>query len=165
MSKRTIIAAMGSFILIFGLGVHAAVRSDADGRVVDPDVSPRNVQKSVVLRPVNPLSSVRVMNVRLEPPPADAPNPSAVLKFDILNDSESSVTDIVIQIAMLEKPRVESVPNGERFVVNPFTIQGSVTLEAGYTVNFAMLLRNLSADCGCVPNVVVLSARRLPDPS
>lgn len=89
----------------------------------------------------------------------------ADLKFDILNDSESSVTDIVIQIAMLEKPRVESVPSVERFVVNPFTIQGSVTLEAGYTVNFAMLLRNLSADCGCVPNVVVMSARALPEPS
>jgi hypothetical protein len=165
MSTRTIIPAMGSFVLIFGLGVHAAVRSDVDGSVVAPDVSPRNVPKSVGLRPFNPLSTVRVMNVRLEVPPANAPKPSAVLKFDILNDSESSVTDIVIQIAMLEKPLVESVSSVERFVVNPFTIQGSVTLEAGYTVNFAMLLRNLSADCGCVPNVVVMSARALPEPS
>lgn len=65
---------------------------------------------------------------------------------------------------MLEKPRVERAPSLPGFVVNPFIIRGSVTLEAGYTVNYAMLLRNLSADCGCKANVVVMSARPLPQP-
>jgi hypothetical protein len=77
----------------------------------------------------------------------------------------SSVTDVVIQIAMLEKPPAERAPSLPRFVVNPFTIRGSVTLEAGYTENYAMLLRNLSADCGCEANVMIVSARLLPQPS
>ena len=73
MSKRTIVAAMGNFVLMFVSGVHAAVGSDVDGCVAAPNMSLRNILKSVVLRPVNPVSMVRVMNVRLEAPPADAP--------------------------------------------------------------------------------------------
>ena len=103
------------------------------------------------------------MNVRLEASSADEQKPAAVLKFDMFNDGGLRVTDIVIQIAMLENPRVEDPLSPRRFVVRPFTVRGSVTLEAGYTVNYEMLLRNLSAECGCVPEVAVVSARQLPD--
>ena len=103
--------------------------------------------------------------MRLDAAPADAPKPSAVLKFDMLNDGELRVTDIVLQIAMVEKQRVEGAVGSPRVVVGPFTIRGSVTIEAGYTVNYEMLLRNLSPDCGCVANVVVVSARTLSDPA
>jgi hypothetical protein len=156
MTSQIVIAAICGVVLAPGLGVHAAIRSGVD-RVVD--TPPRNIPKAVVLPPVNPVPTLRIMNVRLEAPPADAPTPSAVLKFDMLNDGGSKVTDIVIQIAMLERPRGEHEPSSRRFVVNPFMIRGSVTLEAGYTMNYEMLLRNLSANCACVPNVVVISAR------
>jgi hypothetical protein len=105
---------------------------------------------------------LRITNVRLEAPPAEAPKPSAVLRFDVLNDSDSKVTDIVFEIAMHEKP-AEHARAAPRLVVSPFVIQGNVTLEAGYTVSYELLLRNLLPDCGCVPNVVVTSARALSE--
>jgi hypothetical protein len=162
MTWRIIIAAMGGVVLASGLGVHAAIGSSVDSGV---DTPLRNIPKAVLLPPVNPVPTLRIMNVRLEAPPADAPTPSAVLKFDMLNDGGSKVTDIVIQISMLERPRDEHALSSRRFVVNPFMIRGSVTLEAGYRMNYEMLLRNLSADCACVPNVVVISARPVPAPS
>jgi hypothetical protein len=162
MTWRIIIAAIGGVVLASGLGVRAAIGSSADPGL---DTPLRNIPKAVVLPSLNPLPTLRIMKVRLEAPPADAPIPSAVLKFDILNDGGSKVTDVVIQIAMLERPRGEHEPSSRRFVVNPFMIRGSVTLEAGYTMNYEMLLRNLSANCACVPNVVVISARPVPAPS
>jgi hypothetical protein len=159
MTSQIVIAAICGVVLAPGLGVHAAIGSSADPGL---DTPLRNIPKAVVLPPLNPVPTLRIMNVRLEAPPADAPTPSAVLKFDMLNDGGSKVTDIVIQISMLERPRDEHALGSRRFVVNPFMIRGSVTLEAGYTMNYEMLLRNLSADCACVPNVVVISARPVP---
>jgi hypothetical protein len=162
MTWRIIIAAIGGVVLASGLGVHAAIGSSAGAGV---DTPLRNIPKAVVLPPFNSVPTLRIMNVRIEAPPADAPTPSAVLKFDMLNDGGSKVTDIVIQISMLERSRGEHALGSRRFVVSPFMIRGSVTLEAGYTMNYEMLLRNLSADCACVPNVVVMSARAVPAPS
>jgi hypothetical protein len=165
MPSRTNIALICALIVGSGLAGHASVTSAAGGAFVTPGKSVRNAPKSIVVRPGNPTSTLRIMNVRLETPPADAPRPAAVLKFDMVNDGDLSVTDIVIQITMLEKPRAEHVLGSPRFIVKPFTIQGSVTLDAGYTVNYEMLLRNLSAACECVPKVVVMSARQQPEPS
>jgi hypothetical protein len=162
MTWRMIIAAIGGVVLASGLGVHAAIGSSAHPRL---DTPLQNIPTAVVLPYLNAVPTLRIMNVRLEAPPADAPIPSAILKFDMLNDGGSKVTDIVIQISMLERPRDERALGSRRFVVNPFMIRGSVTLEAGYTMNYEMLLRNLSTDCACVPNVVVISARPVPAPS
>jgi hypothetical protein len=162
MTRRIIIAAICGVVLASGLGVHADIGSSVDPGV---DTPLRSIPKAVGLPPVNLVPALRIMHVRLEAPPADAPTPSAVLKFDMLNDGGSKVTDIVIQISMLERPRDEHELSSRRFVVKPFMIRGSVTLEVGYTMNYEMLLRNLSSDCACVPNVVVISARPVPPPS
>jgi hypothetical protein len=45
--------------------------------------------------------------------------------------------------------------------VGPFTIRGEVVLEAGYSLNYEMLLRSFSSDCYCMPNVEVVSVRSL----
>jgi hypothetical protein len=117
------------------------------------------------LRPFFPRSTLRIEKVRLEAPPADAPNPSTVLKFDVFNDGAVSVTDIVIKIAILEKTqgvgREVTLP---RVLVGPFTIRGHATIEAGYTVNYEMLLQNLSSDCRCQADVSVASWRAAPEP-
>jgi hypothetical protein len=132
MTWRIIIAAIGGVVLASGLGVHAAIGSSADPGL-QRDTPLRNISKAVVLPSLNPVATLRIMNVRLDAPPADAPTPSAVLKFDMLNDGGSNVTGIVIQISMLERPRDEHALGPQRSVVNPFVIRGSVTLDAGYT--------------------------------
>jgi hypothetical protein len=162
MTGRPTTAAFLAAVFVSGLSVHDATGSAAAGGL---DKSRRNIPKIALLRPVSLVSTLRITNVRLEAAPPEAPKPSAVLKFDILNDSELRVTDIVIQVAMHEEPRVDHAARSRRVVVAPFTIRGDLTLEAGHTVNYEMLLRNLSSDCGCVANVVVLSARVLSEPS
>ena len=46
-----------------------------------------------------------------------------------------------------------------RAVLKPFTLRTEATLEPGYSVDYEMRLRNLSARCQCVPKVEVVSAR------
>ena len=71
------------------------------------------------------------------------------------------LTDLILEISILEKP--ESMELSGRAVVRPFKIRGHVVLQAGYIVNYEMLLRNLSPDCGCVANVDVVSVHWLPE--
>jgi hypothetical protein len=120
--------------------------------------------KTLTLRPIARAFIIRILNVRVESAPPDAPKPSALLKFDMLNDGDSKVTDIVIRITIVEKlSAVDHQLGAPRVLVGPFWIRGSATIEAGYTVNYEMLLRNFSSACECVARVVVVSARSLPD--
>ena len=116
---------------------------------------------SATLRQQPAAASLRVANTRFEAAPEDAPKPSTLLKFDLLNQSLERITDVVLQVVVTEKPRLADDAATRRTVVGPFTIQGQVTLEAGYTINYVVLLRNLSLDCDCLPEVSVLSARSI----
>lgn len=104
-------------------------------------------------------STIRIHNVRLEPPPPDTPGPAAVLKFDMLNDGLRSVTDVVIEVVIREQPSDPAVTPKQ--IVGPFTVGGQATIDAGYTVNYVMLLRNLASDCGCRAEVRVQSAHEV----
>jgi hypothetical protein len=107
---------------------------------------------------------LRISNIRLDAPSADAPKPSSLLKFDMLNDSDFRVTDVRIEIAIVEKLQERFITDGTsqpHVIVGPFTIRGHATIEAGYTVSYEMLLRNLSTDCGCRAEVRVVSAREV----
>ena len=103
--------------------------------------------------------ALRIARVRLEAPPEDAAQPSMVLKFDLLNEGLSSVTDVVIEIVIRDKRLAESDPLAARPLVGPFTISGHATIDAGYTIAYEMLLRNLSTECQCAADVRVISAR------
>ena len=73
------------------------------------------------------------------------------------------MTDVDIEVTISERvPRIDGI-NEMRLLVGPFTIRGHVTIEAGYTFNYNLLLRNLSTECRCVANVNVVSARLQPD--
>jgi hypothetical protein len=106
-------------------------------------------------------ASLRIANTRFEAAPEDAPKPSTVLKFDVLNQSLGRITDVVLQVVVTEKQLLPNNVATRRNVVGPFTIHGEVTLEAGYTVNYVVLLRNMSLDCDCLPEVSVVSARSI----
>lgn len=100
-------------------------------------------------------SLLRVENVRLEAAVHAETTPSTLLKFDVINGTSTPLTTIVLEISILEKPAPTELTG--RVLVRPFEIRGNVALEAGYTLNFEMLLRNLSSDCRCIANVEVVS--------
>ena len=101
---------------------------------------------------------LRVQRVRLEPAPPMSASPGTVLKFDLFNASANRLADPLLQIAIVEKTEPFAL---RRILVGPFTIRGEVVLEAGYILNYEMLLRNFSSDCHCVANVDVVSVRSL----
>jgi hypothetical protein len=127
------------------------VQTKAQRTISTPD-DPRPVDAAARL--------LTVENVRLEAPVHAEASPSTLLKFDVFNGASTPVTDLVLEISILEKPALTGLSG--RAVVRPFKIRGSVVLQAGYTLNFEMLLRNLASDCSCIANVDVVSVQSLP---
>jgi hypothetical protein len=93
----------------------------------------------------------------------EGPQPSVVLKFDVLNDSPSRLTDVVIRVSFVESDldEIDEIP--AKVVAGPVTIRFRETLEAGYVLSYEMLFRNFSPECECSPRVEILSARSLPE--
>ena len=100
--------------------------------------------------------ALRVSNIRLEPEPDAEAEPSAFLRFNVENYGITQLTDVVLRIAVYTDP---DDPALTRAVLKPFTLRTEATLEPGYSVDYEMRLRNLSARCQCVPKVEVVSAR------
>lgn len=100
-------------------------------------------------------------NVRLETPLHAETSPSTLLKFDVFNGGSTPLTDLILEISIVEKSAAKEL--AARTLVRPFQIRGDLVLQAGYTINYEMLLRNLSSDCRCVANVDVVSFRWLPE--
>jgi hypothetical protein len=113
-------------------------------------------------RPLS-LRSLAIENARVEPAPVTEGAPSALLKFDLLNKGLTMVREPTLRISVVEKPDPHTVLSQRRVLVPPFVVRGiNITLEAGQTFSYEMLLRNFSSDCNCVPYVEVLSAPTVP---
>jgi hypothetical protein len=102
---------------------------------------------------------LRIEQLRVITSPDGAPQPSVVLKFDVLNDSPSRLTDVVIRVSFVESDLDEIDETPARVVAGPVTIRVRETLPAGYVLSYEMLFRNLSPECECSPRVDILSAR------
>lgn len=113
--------------------------------------------------PMAVVSPLKVGNVRLEPPPPTERLPAVLLKFDVVNVSSNRLTDLVLKVSILEKPHVLDGAT-DRILVGPFEIRGRVVLEPGYALNYQLLLRNLTVDCGCVAKVEPISQHSFPYP-
>jgi hypothetical protein len=102
---------------------------------------------------------LRIEQLRVITSPDGAPQPSVVLKFDVLNDSPSRLTDVVIRVSFVEGnlDEIDEIP--AKVVRGPVTIRVRETLPAGYVLSYEMLFRNLSPECECSPRVDILSAR------
>ena len=116
----------------------------------------------IVATPLTGEPLLQIENLRLVTPPAKAPQPSALLKFDMLNPTALPLTDVVMRVSFFEKRRDEIDAAPPRVVVGPVTVRVDETLQAGYVLSYEMLFRNMSSDCDCSPRVEVLSARLLP---
>ena len=125
--------------------------------------SSRDLPTIVDVKPLMNEPLLQIENLRLESAPAKAPQPSVLLKFDVLNDTSLPLTDLVMRVSFLEKPADETGTATSRVLVGPVTVRVGETLAAGYVISYEMLFRNLSFDCDCAPRVEILSARQLPD--
>ena len=140
-----------------------AYSETATSKVVSqPIVSNRDLPRVVAVKPPPSEPLLQIENLRLESAPPKAPQPSVLLKFDILNDTSLRLTDVVMRVSFLEK-RADDVDAPRRVIVGPVTVRVGETVRAGYVLSYEMLFRNLSSDCDCAPRVEILSARQLPD--
>jgi hypothetical protein len=102
------------------------------------------------------LSAARIRNIRLEAPTRPIASPSAVLKFEVFNQGSKRLTHVEVQISFLENSTEDDTP--PRVIIGPFTVRGKVDLDAGYSLQYELLLRNVTIECGCVAKVTVVSA-------
>lgn len=126
-------------------------------------VSERDLPTVVVVKPLTSEPLLQIENLRLESAPPKAPQPSVLLKFDILNDTSLRLTDVVMRVSFLKKRADDVDATPRRVIVGPVTVRVGETVRAGYVLSYEMLFRNLSPDCDCAPRVEILSARQLPD--
>ena len=103
---------------------------------------------------------LKVQNVRFEPVSKAEPLMS-VLKFDLLNESDDQLTDIVLKIAVVNTALREGLSDDARVIVGPFSIEGHNVLQPGYVLNYEIVMRNFSSACDCVPKVAIVSVRAL----
>lgn len=118
---------------------------------------------ATAVRPLVGKAWLSVENLRLETAPAKLPEPSSLLKFDMLNESVLPLSDVVVRVSFSEEQAEDAEATPRRVVVGPVTVRVHETIEAGYALSFEMLFRNLSSECGCTPRVEILSARLLFD--
>src|SRR5215203_186973 len=151
---------IGASALACGVSLNATKGASHDS--VDQTKAGRGII-SILVDPkrVDAARLLRVENVRLEAPVRAEASPATILKFDVFNGTSAPLTDLVLEISILEKPARTELTG--RTLVRPFKIRGSVVLQAGYTINYEMLLRNLSSDCRCIANVDVVSVHWLPE--
>jgi hypothetical protein len=147
-------------ILIIGLGHGASANAAQCGSATLDRLAPRRDTRTMVVAPLRE-PSLLVQNLRLAAAPANEFRPSALLKFDVLNHSALWLTDVVMRVSFVEKRLDESDIEPARVIVGPVTVQVDETLQAGYTLSYEMLFRNLSPDCECSPRVEIISARLL----
>jgi len=145
------VAVVGVVVMACGVLVNSSTEHQ------DKRVEPHALNRGALVDHASRLP-LKVQRVRLEPAPPMSASPGTVLKFDLLNASANRLADPLLHIAIVEKTEPFAL---QRIRVGPFTIRGEVVLEAGYILNYEMLLRNFPSDCHCVPNVDVVSVRSL----
>ena len=63
------------------------------------------------------------------------------------------MTDVLLEVSILEQLPPGEPLRSRRVLAGPFFVRGTAVLQPGYTINYEMLLHNLSSDCSCVPKV------------
>ena len=155
-AKRAVIAASAGLLAVLD-PVHAVAGIDDRRSAPREPVVLRMDSSRDITAPAGRASTLRVQRVRLEAAPPPAPQPAVILKFDLVNNGSVTVSDVVLEVAIIERPATDAPAALPRVVAGPFTIRGEVPLHAGYTLNYEMLLRNMPSDCNCVANVAIVA--------
>jgi hypothetical protein len=146
----------------FGLGIAAACAQSATSLARAAHDLTTSIATPLSVTAPTARSPLKIEHVRFEPGPLTETAPSTTVKLDMVNESAHGLTDLVVRLWIEEAvpPNSSIVPR--RTLAGPYTLRGKVVLEPGHTINYEMLLRNLSPDCACVVKVDVLSVRSLP---
>ena len=99
------------------------------------------------------LRQLKIRRVRLESTKT-SDSDHLTLKFDILNESDTSVANVVFQVVVIE---MQADAHG-RIVAGPLTIRSKEALGAENTMAVEMLLEDVSPTCRCRPLVRIVSA-------
>jgi len=101
-----------------------------------------------------------VRDIKLEPAsPVDGDeSPTAMLKFDVYNEVDLSIAGVVVSVSVLGESS-GLTPEVRPVLVRPFKIRVSQVLQPGYSVHYELRMKNISADCDCLPRVEVVEAR------
>jgi hypothetical protein len=148
-------------VLVIATSASASTLEPLERRLVPSagsTVRPASVGDTLTTR-----SLPQIENLRLDSAPPEAPQPSAVLKFDVFNATSARLTDVVMKVSFLKKPPTDGPTTPLRVLVGPVTVRVGEILQTGFALSYEMLFRNLSAECDCLPRVEILSARSLPD--
>jgi hypothetical protein len=137
--------------------LHAAAATAGDDRV--PHDGP-----AATAAPSPNATAVTIRDVQLEHADPIDDMPTSTLTFDVHNTVESSVTDVVVGVAVLRTPKADS-QEAPGVVVRPFTIRLREVVLGGSSIRYELRLRNLSSDCACTPKVGVIDARILSEPA
>ena len=144
--------------VIFLVGATACVEAamQAPGRItVPPRVASVNPDAEVTKPP-----PVIVRDVRLEPADPIESAPSVNLTFEIENTGDRYVTDIVLDISLVQRANENDEATSPKTVLaGPFTIRAKNVLHPGHTMTYAVRMRHVSVDCSCSGRVRVVAAR------
>ena len=102
---------------------------------------------------------LKVQRIRIEAAILPEPEPSATVKFDLVNDGPVSLSDIVLEVSLIDTTIADDDKEPRRVRAGPYSIRGDIVLLPGYALNYEMKLRNVSVDCACTAKVEVISAR------
>jgi hypothetical protein len=161
-SRRTIVPAI-CLVALFSVAQVLATTDEQPGHLPCTEHAEPTAADLNLPRP-DPVCALRVTKIRFEEPPPDALFPSALLKFDVINLGLTRIADVELEVTIRERLSRSNAPVDRRTIVGPFTIRGRVAIEAGYTFNYNLILRNFSSDCECIADVSVVGARWLPNP-
>jgi hypothetical protein len=121
----------------------------------DPD-APRTVKASA--------SPLRIDSIRIEPAAhSNQTGQSSLLTCDMFNESTARLRDPVLEISIVENRNAEDTIALPRTLAGPYLIKTNVILNAGFSISYEIVLRNLPPDCHCVPKVDLQSVRVLPE--
>lgn len=122
----------------------------------------RGVSVFVPVREQSAGHGIVIRDIHVEPAESIAESPSVILKFDVHNESETSVTGIVLSVSLLGAVagnESESRP----VLVRPFKVKIDEPLHAGFSFEYEMRLRNVPFDRDSVPDIRVIAARSLTE--
>jgi hypothetical protein len=103
---------------------------------------------------------LRVRNVRIKPAPDIESTSTVNVSFDLINAGSVSLTNIVLQVFILEAV-IPTEPDREPTILaGPFSIRTKIVFEPAFTINYQLRLRNISSDCDCIADVKIVSFQR-----
>jgi hypothetical protein len=135
----------------------SSVTSSVSGRA---DAVATGTARQQLLSPERPPGDgdVAIREVRLQAVPEVESSPAVRVTLQLHNASERDITGLVIRVCLVAAKPKSQDRSGPAVIAAPLSIRMNSVLLANHSMNYDIVLRNVSADgCECVPAVTVLN--------